>query len=241
MRRVSFLPSIAALVSAGCATNPAPVQPLPELSVASLSAPNALAASGWSELELAAPATQLQERSHDAATSSPGNRHVTLMVGERSLDGDDWGPFDSPSVYGVEFDETSPGSGNGFEAGLFYTNDQDDDVAAAIAGEVEVTTYEFYGGVRHTFRPGQGGLHPFVSAGLDLEHGRIKLTAPGVSEADGDLVAGAYARAGLLWDITDRVRLGVDYRYLIAQDFEIFDTSLGTDYDQVTFSLGFAF
>jgi opacity protein-like surface antigen len=141
----------------------------------------------------------------------------------------------------VEFDETSPGSGNGFEAGLFYTNEKDDDVAAAISGEVEVTTYEFYGGVRHTFRPGQGGLHPFVSAGIDLEHGRIKLTAPGVSEADGDLVVGAYARAGLLWDITERVRLGVDYRYLLAQDFDIFDTDLGTDYDQVTFSLGFAF
>ena len=80
-----------------------------------------------------------------------------------------------------------------------------------------------------------------VTRGLDLEHARIKLTAPGVSEADDDLVAGAYARAGLLWDITERVRLGVDYRYLFAQEFNIFDTDLAADYDQVTFSLGFAF
>ena len=241
MRRVSFVVSMAVLVSAGCATNPAAI-PLADLSVASLSAPrDASAASGWSELELAAPAPQGQDQLHAAKPSSHGDRHVTLMVGERSLDDDDWGPFDSPTVYGVEFDESSPGSGNGFEAGLFYTTDKDDDVAAAISGEVEVTTYEFYGGVRHTFRPGQGGLHPFVSAGLDLEHARIKLTAPGVSEADGDLVAGAYARAGLLWDTTERVRLGVDYRYLFAQDFNIFDTNLNSDYDQVTFSLGFAF
>jgi opacity protein-like surface antigen len=238
MRRVSFFLPIAAVASAGCATNPAPIHGLPDLSVASLSAPiEVTAASAWRELELAAPLPQVQDRSHGGAMSSPGNRHATLMVGERSLDEDDWEPFDSPTVYGVEFDESSPGSGNGFEAGFFYTTDEDDDVA----GKVEVKTYEFYGGVRHTFRPGQGGLHPFVSAGLDLEHGRIKVTAPGVSEADGDLVVGAYARAGLLWDITERVRLGVDYRYLFAQDFNIFDSNLNSDYDQVTFSLGFAF
>jgi len=242
MRRVHFFLSMAACVSAGCATNAATVHALPDLSVASLSASGeASAASGWSEVELDVPAPQDQQPLHPAETSIPGNRHVTLMVGERSLDEDDWGSFDSPTVYGLEFDDTSSGSGNGFEAGFFYTTKEDDDVVAGIAGDVEVNTYEFYGGVRHVFRPGRRGLHPFVSGGLDLLHGRIKVTAPGVSEAEGDLVGGAYARAGLLWDITDRVRLGADYRYLLAQKLNIFDDSLDTDYGQVTFSLGFAF
>ena len=240
MRRVSFFLSMAALVPAGCATNAAANRALPELSVASLSVPDeATAASGWSEVKLDGPRRQDSDRLPDS--ESPWELHLTLMVGERSLDEDDWGSFDSPTIYGVELDETSSRSGNGIEAGVFYTNEERDDVIAGIAGDVEVTTYEFYGGVRHTFRPGQGGLHPFVSAGLVAEHGRFKLDAPGVSEADGELMVGAYARAGLLWDLTDRVRLGVDYRYVVSEDLKVFGNDLNNDHDEVAFSVGFAF
>jgi len=241
MRRVPVFLSIAALVSAGCATNVAANKALPAFSVSSVSSPEE--ATGWSEIELDVTAPRTQDPSYGPVPSGDAEHHFTLMVGERELDEDDWGSFDSPTVYGVEVDQTSPSSGNGVEAGFFYTNDEDDDVVAGIAGEVEVSTYEFYCGVRHLFFPGQGGLglHPFVSAGIEALHGRIKVKAPGVSEADGELVAGAYARAGLLWDITDRLRLGADYRYLYAQDFDIFDTHLDPNYGQVVFSLGFAF
>ena len=246
MPRVSFLLSLAALVPAGCATQTTASRALPELSVASLSAPGeapaeATAATGWSGVKLdGAPRARRDQDPYDP-DSSPKKFHLTLMLGERALDEDEWEPFDSPTVYGVELDETSPTSGNGIEAGVFYTNDEDDDAAIGIAGDVEVTTYEFYGGVRHTFRPGQGGLHPFVSAGIEANHGRAKLSAPGFKDSDGNLVVGAYARAGLLWDVTDQVRLGLDYRYFVGEDLELFDADLRTDYSQVTFSLGFAF
>jgi opacity protein-like surface antigen len=241
MRRVPVFLSIAALVSAGCATNVAAIKALPEFSVTGLSSPDE--ATGWSEIELDVTAPRTQDPSYAPVTASDVMHHFTLMVGERELDEDDWGSFDSPTVYGVEVDQTSPSSGNGVEAGFFYTNDENDDFGGGLADKVEFTTYEFYGGVRHLFFPGPGGLglHPFVSAGVEVLHGRIKLKAPGVSEADGELVGGAYARAGLLWDITDRLRLGADYRYLYAQNFDIFDTHLDPNYGQVVFSLGFAF
>jgi len=62
-----------------------------------------------------------------------------------------------------------------------------------------------------------------------------------VSETDGELIVGGYARAGLLWDLNQRLRLGADYRYFIGENIEIFDESLNTDYGQLVFSLGFAF
>jgi hypothetical protein len=73
MRRVHLFLSMAACVSAGCATNAATDHALPDLSVASLSASGeASAASGWSEVELDVPAPQIQQPLHPAETSIPG-------------------------------------------------------------------------------------------------------------------------------------------------------------------------
>jgi len=197
---------------------------------------------GWSTLE---PSTVVSGPTASASSNRPAaareNRHITVMGGQRWMD-NDWDPLDEPVAFGLEFDDSDPGSGHGYEVGVLYTNDDDDDTLPIFGSvEAEATTYELYGGYRHTFRADDSGLHPFVSAGLNVMYGELELSALGISDDDDDTVFGGYARAGLLWDIGQRLRLGLDYRHLFTEDLEVFDTDFDSDYDQVMLSLGWAF
>jgi len=243
MSRVTLVLSVVALASLGCATSTISTPELTSLSATSLTVASGSADSnGWSTLE---PSTVVPGLTESASSSRPAaaplSHHITLMGGKRWLD-DDWDPLDDPPAFGLEFDDSNPASGHGYEVGVLYTND-DDDETLPIIGEVkaETTTYELYGGYRHTFDAGESGLHPFVSAGLNVMYGELELSALGQSDDDHDTVFGAYARAGLLWDIAERLRLGLDYRHLFTQDLEVFDDDFDSDYDQVMLSLGWAF
>jgi hypothetical protein len=243
MSRVPLVLSVVALAALGCATSTSSKLELPDVSAASLSAAGGAADSnGWSTLE---PSAAVSGLTGSASSSSPAvarsGRHITFMGGKRWLD-NDWEPLDEPAAFGLEFDDSNPGSGHGYEVGVLYTND-DDDESFPIIGEVEAeaTTYELYGGYRHTFDADDSGLHPFVSAGLNVMYGELELSALGESDDDHDTVFGAYARAGLLWDIGERLRLGLDYRHLFTEDLEVFDDDVDSDYDQVMLSLGWAF
>ena len=231
--RVFFVLSSLALVAAGCATESVAMRSAPDLAVAGLATPVGTETDGWREIE---PATTVV-RARPAAAES-WDHHVTAMVGQRWLDDDDWGDLDEPLAYGVEFDGTEVDSGNGFEVGVLYTND-DDDIGPF---DVEATTWELYAGYRYTFDPQEEGIHPFLSAGVEALQGELDID--GVGKED-DTVFGVYARAGLLWDVSDRLRLGLDYRHLFADDlepdFDGLDIEANPDYDQVVFSLGWAY
>jgi len=117
---------------------------------------------------------------------------------------------------------------------------EDDDIGGV---DAETRTYELYAGYRYTFSPEEEGLHPFLSVGLDAINAELDVTG---AHGEDDTVVGAYARAGLLWDVSDRLRLGVDYRHLFADDFEIdfgpgAEIEADADYDQVVFSVGWCY
>ena len=240
MRGRLALCALAALGAPGCATGPAPAS-LPDLSLLALAAPaseaalDAPAPSEWRTL-VAAPATALA-----IAPASPAPvfgvgglwiSHLSLLGGGRWLNKDDWSPLQHQQVFGLEIDESYAETGSGYEAGALYAHDEDD---------LESTTYEFYGGYRYTFdAAAQEGLHPFISLGAALSHAELD-----AGETDDDIVLGAYLRAGVLWDVAERVRVGLDYRRLFAEDYG-FDlggshVNADADYDQLTLSLGFEF
>lgn len=214
MRRLLSVLALAAAVSAGCATGAAAI-------------PGSL---DPSRATLAAPAP---------AAPGVGGRwisHVSLLGGGRWLEKSDWEPLEHQLLGGLELDESFAATGNGYEAGFLYAEDEDD---------LESTSYELYGGYRYTFRAAEEGLHPFVSLGLSAQKCELEASVAGVNDTDDDTVVGAYARAGLLWDLSERVRLGLDYRRFISGDldFELLgsDVQANSDYDQVVLSLGFEF
>jgi hypothetical protein len=244
MRHVPFVLTFTALASVGCATNSGASHELAAFSAADLAAPVETApSSAWSEADLSTAVVRSAPAESSSAPSAAAalSNHITMMGGKRWLD-DDWEPLDEPYAFGLEFDHSSP-SGHGYEVGALYTNEDDDLFSVPGIGTVsaETTTYELYAGYRYTFNADETGLHPFVSAGLNAEYGELELSAPGTSTDDDDTAFGGYARAGLLLDIGERLRLGLDYRHLFTQDLEVFDTDFNSDYDQVMLTLGWAF
>lgn len=228
---------LVAFAAPGCATGAAIDRDVDlDLSRIELAAPvraaplDAPAVTEWQPL-VAVPATTLAPR----ALPEVGGlwiSHVSLLGGGRWLDKDDWSPLEHQLVFGLEVDESDAASGNGYEVGALYAHDEDD---------LESTTYEAYGGYRYTFDVAETeGVHPFVSLGLAVSQAELK-----AGDTDDDTVVGPYLRAGLLWDVSERVRLGLGYRRLFADDYD-FDVGgsnvhANADYDQVTLSLGFEF
>jgi len=160
---------------------------------------------------------------------------VSLMMGERWLDDDDDNTVDAlgldeQSVGGFEIDSYNRGSGNGFELG--WATSWEDNTTAGVKGEVDMS--EVYAGFRKTFML-DDQFHPFVSGGVSYVDGELD---SGPASSDGSDLA-TYLRAGILWDLGDRLRLGLDYRYLFGGD--VFGGLGDADYDQVALSLGYRF
>ena len=242
MRRpLVALAALAAVASSGCAA-PTPRNPDLHLTAAASAPVDAPAASTWSEWSPSSPALAPAAAFVTPASPAPLRvggpwiSHITVLGGGRWLDKDDWEPLEEQLVFGLQLDEAEAGDGNGYEIGVLYADDEDN---------IEATTYEGFVGYRHTFREDTEAWHPFVSAGLSAVWGEVELPAPGSNPGDDDYIFGVYARAGLLWDVSERVRLGLDYRHLFAQDYELElagqDVEKSGDNDQVLLSLGFEF
>ena len=234
--RCLALCALAALVGPSCATS---APPAPSLSPLALAAParaplDTPAPTEWRTLA-AAPVTALAAPASPAPVFEVGGlwiSHVSLLGGGRWLDKADWSPLEHQETFGLEIDESYAESGSGYEVGALYAHDEDNG---------ESTTYEAYGGYRYTFdAAATEGVHPFLSLGLAVSNAELKS-----GDSDDDTVVGPYLRAGLLWDVSERVRLGLDYRRLFADDYDFelngSDIQRDADYDQVTLSLGFEF
>jgi len=239
MRRPSLVLALAAVAASGCAAS---TDRPPDLHLTAAAAPgtpiDAPAASTWSEWSPSPPAAAPMAPASPAPlrVGGPWISHITLLGGGRWLDKDEWEPLEEQLTFGLELDESRADDGNGYEAGVLYAEDEDN---------LKSTTYEGYAGYRYTFGEATEAWHPFLSVGLSAVYGELELPSPGSNPADDDIIFGAYARAGLLWDVSERLRLGLDYRHLFAQDYEFEvagqDIERTGENDQVLLSLGFEF
>jgi opacity protein-like surface antigen len=168
-----------------------------------------------------------------ASTDPLSDRHVTLLLGGRHLDGNkaDNLDVDNQFMLGLGLDMSDPQTGNGFEAG-FEGSGEDSTVGGQ---DVEMRLFDIYGGYRKTFHPDDAQVHPYLGGGLALVHGKLD-----VGPDDDDDTLGGYVRAGVGFDVSDQVRLGIDYRHLWA-DLDFFGDGFDADFDQLALSLAFAF
>jgi hypothetical protein len=198
------------------------------------------ASGAWATVVQPVSAAQDEWGSQGAAS---GARYVTILAGAYSLD-DDWEPIDDQGAVGFELDESDPATGEGWEAGVLYAEDDDtfvDTLFGLGSVRVESDTVQIYSGWRQTFRPQQQGYHPYRAAGVAVLWTKLEGSTSIGSVDDDDITPGAYVRAGILWDVGPGSRLGLDYRHLFADDFELFGVDVDSDADVLLLTFGWAF
>jgi len=164
-------------------------------------------------------------------TVSKSNR-ISLYVGRRDLDEDDYDPVDQQYGGGIEFSHERSGSAIGWEIGVMGSGDKSDSGGTQVDG----ATGEVYAGLKKSF--GDGNVRPYVGAGVSYIGAAIDLTGPG-DEHD-ESIAG-YAHGGLTIDLTQALYIGADFRALFGSDIELGGADADADYLQLAFVLGFAF
>jgi opacity protein-like surface antigen len=173
-----------------------------------------------------------------AASPSPApervakDNRISIYLGQRNLDEDDWDPVDQQAVFGVEYAREKAGDAIGFEVGLMGSTD--DDTVAGV--DIEGTVSELYAGVRKTF--GEDVVRPYVGAGLSYVSAKVDIEGFG---DDDDQSGAIYLHGGVDFDITESFFLGLDLRFLFGSDIELLGESGDADYGQLALALGFAF
>ena len=165
------------------------------------------------------------------ATASRDNR-LSIYLGQRNLDQDDYAPVDEQAMIGVEFARETAGSLVGWEVGVMGSSDE-----GSVAGfDVTGNTAEIYGGVRKTF--GSGSVRPYVGGGLSVINSEVEVSGSG--SADDESLAG-YAHLGVSVDVTEAFFLGLDLRVLFGSDLSIAGVNTDADYGQLALFLGWGF
>jgi hypothetical protein len=163
-------------------------------------------------------------------STTTGASHLSLLLGERWLDHEDWDSVDDQFVIGVGFDTPLSAIPAEFEANVFRSKDE--------SGDVEGITREISAGLRKTFPiDGQPKLHPYVGGGLSLIRGEVETPGPD----DHDTSLALYAHGGAGWDLSPEWQVGLDLRFLFASSIELNGHHGDADYSQLAFFVSYAF
>jgi opacity protein-like surface antigen len=162
---------------------------------------------------------------------------VTMLVGLRFLDEDDWAPVVEPTVFGIEFDSSGPFDPVGFDVGFSFAED------SGCEGPIDLDTqtWEIYAGPRKTFSLANDHLHPYLSAGASWSNAEVDAGLGGLSADLDDDAFGFYLRAGVYYTFGESFNLGVDYRKLLGADYKDEGLSADGDFDQFSLSIGYSF
>lgn len=188
----------------------------------------------------------------DSESSDDWSHHVTIFIGIRDYSDDNLdqsfpggGDLDmkQSGFKGLVIDGCDESTGHGYEVGISFAYQTDDTDTTPY--DYELTTEEFYGGYRYTFRTAdrENIWHPFVSVGASVIRAHIDTPTFPPFDDDASALAG-YAQLGMTWEVGARLRLGLTGRTLFGTD----DLTIGTptgessadvDYESVAFTVGY--
>lgn len=164
---------------------------------------------------------------------------LSVLLGRRNLDDPSFEPTDEPGIVAIEFSQVPAPGTLGFEFGLAFGYDKDNDVFVPGAGlnDLEVSQAEIYAGVRAEF--GQSNVRPYIGGGGTFMSTTTTVTQ-GFSEfEEDDNALGLYIHGGIQVDLNEAFYLGIDYRHVFGADYDVNGTEVDSDYDQLAFVLGF--
>lgn len=162
-------------------------------------------------------------------------RHITAFYGERTVTDDNAEDLDidKERVYGLDFDSFAAPSGHGWECGVNFASS--DGSYMGVDGRSRTT--ELYLGYRRTFLTQVHGVQPYISLGVTRMHAKMEL---GPMNSD-DSAWGLYGRIGINWELTDRLRVGLDYRRIVGTEIDAFGLGIDSDHDQLAACVGWGF
>lgn len=203
----------------------------------------------------------------EIAAPSPawsGQHEVLLRYGGRNVDGD-FAPLDSGGFGGLEYSWGRRESPWRFNLGVLRSNDDagiDQTFTfgdgSQFQGPVEFDNRvtEIFGGVRYERAYVNGRVRPHIGVGVSWIRGSIESSPPlPVIDSmnsnnsifppdridDSDQGFGGFAQIGVQFPLTDGLLFGVDYRFLIGPDLDLFGVSRNSDYQLIGATLGWRF
>ena len=160
-------------------------------------------------------------------------RRTWIYLGYRSVDEAFWAPVEDQVSIGFEGVRERPGRSFGGEAGMNIGIG-----TGSLDGlDARGSVIEFYAGLRKTWGDLDKRWHPYVGFGASILRAEFRLSDFSL----GDWGIAPYAHAGIHYDVTDRLSIGVDVRSLFASSVNIGGISGDVDYTQVALALGWLY
>lgn len=174
------------------------------------------------------------------AAGLPPTGRLTVLVGRRYLDDPFFEPGEEHTHIGFEISQIPTDNLFGAEAGLALSSqDRGNTTSPGLGtGDLELDQTEVWVGARMELE--FGWFVPYGAFGVThitmeraVRNGTVK-----TSEADGTW--GGFLQGGALVRVTDSAFIGLEYRRVIAEDFEFVGQDVNSDYDQISFVLSWA-
>ena len=149
----------------------------------------------------------------DEAQANDWTGNVSVYLGHKSVDDDDWPNLDSQRSVGVISDFRKQSWPVSIAADLIFAGD------VHKSGESEDTggTMEMHLGARKVFALNNSSLSPYVGGGVAIVTASLEHESAGVTVEDDETAVGVWIGAGAYYAVTPRFNLGLDVRYSKAE------------------------
>lgn len=134
--------------------------------------------------------------------------NANFILGTKSLESDDWGPFDEQLAVGVLVDFKQKNWPISMAIDLLGSLDEE-----TISGvKTEGSTSEFDIGIRKIWEVSGSSIRPFIGGGIAFITAEQKLTN-GISVSVDDSATGIWLNGGVYWTLGQHFNLGLQARY----------------------------
>jgi hypothetical protein len=138
--------------------------------------------------------------------------NVNFLLGQKSLESDDWGELDSQLAFAVLVDfkqEQWP-----ISIALDFLGSYDERTEMGV--DIEGTTSEFDAGVRKIWAVSDGTIKPYIGGGIAFINAELK-AIDFFTVSDDDNGVGFWLNGGIYWTLNQHFNLGFDLRYSDAE------------------------
>jgi len=141
--------------------------------------------------------------------------NVNIVLGQKSLNRNDWKPVGHQFEVGFEGDYRQINWPVNIVVGFTQSRDTG---TATIHGKVDVTgsTMEYLIGIKKIWDNSQD-IHPFISGGASMITAKFAVMHLGKTESDNDTVPGYWIGTGAYWTVSKTVNIGAEIKYSSAR------------------------